>query len=766
MGKYLIFDLETETHSKYKRKASCFLQENWVVARGWKKQGDVRNSWTYHPAHDRTTFLHIPADVDLLVGHNLKFDLMWEMAQGNPELHSFYKRGGKIWCTQYAEYLIQAQQPAYQMCAMDDIIESYGGRKKIDEVKLLWEQGVKTSEIQEDILIDYLVGTEEEHRNSGDIGNTELIFLGQIRKAVAQGQVKMIQDRMDGLCCTTEMEFRGVKIDVREAGRALRERTAELQAVSAELAGHLPELPFEFNWGSGIQLSCLLFGGTVKYQQKANYVDDKTGELARYKAHEQWPIVNGEVLSPSAFEKCGLPQDTFVSGAKKGTPKYRKVEVQGELKERYTDFFYEFPGITEPNEKWKGAQTDAKDGPIYSTSSDIILELGTRGIPFLKALSTKNKLDKDIGTYYVKTKPNGEQTGMLTCVQPWDHMLHHKLNHSSTVTTRLSSSDPNLQNLTRNDLDDTGKMKSEVKAMFVSRFGAAGIMGEADYSQLEVVVQGVLSNCAALRADLNAKIDFHCKRVSAKFGITYEAAVEWCKNEDGPDYKAGKKERTKCKIFSFQRAYGAGAATIADETGMSVEEVKDLMEAEDRLYPGVVLFNAKVEAAVVKSAVPFKAVNEETGQWSTYRRGTWQAPTGTIYSWRTHNSPAFMRKRGVMDSFSPPELKNYPVQGFGGEVVQAVALGKLWRHFVSKDFYNWRAFLVNTVHDCVWFDMMLEVMHEVCADVKSIMESVPEFYNVRHGMQIDVPFPAEVEVGPNMLRLKHWHPPEDMRIAA
>jgi DNA polymerase-1 len=373
MGKYLVFDLETGTKTKHKRKASCFVEENWIVARGWKKQGAAQCSWSYHPTHDRTTYLTIDPDVDLLVGFNLKFDLLWEMAQGNPELHNFYKRGGRIWDCQYAEYLLFGQTPDVQMCSLDSRIESYGGKKKIDEVKLLWEAGVDTPDIQEDLLIDYLVGTEEEGRDGGDIRNTEIMFLGQIRKAVEQNQVKMIQDRMDGLLATTEMEFRGLKVDMVEARRALAERTKELEAVEKELEGHLPELPFQFNWGSRTHVSCLLFGGTVKYVRKANYTDEKTGELARYKATADWPLFGGEARSLDSvlfdneremyFDIVGnwkpslepgnpniVPevnkryQDTFVSGAKKGQPKFRKVEVQGELKERLTDFFHRAGG--------------------------------------------------------------------------------------------------------------------------------------------------------------------------------------------------------------------------------------------------------------------------------------------------------------------------------------------------------------------------------------------------------------------------------------
>lgn len=751
---YKVFDLETETHSSYKRKASPFDERNWVVARGWKNQGDTVCSWTYHPTHDRTTTLEIEDHITMLVGFNIKYDLLWEMAQGNESLRRFYKRGGRVWCCQYAEYLLRAQHPDAHMASLNDTAPKYGGTTKIDEVKALWDAGVLTSQIPEDLLIDYLVGTPEEGRNGGDIRNTEIVFLGQIKKALAQGQLKMIQDRMDGLCCTTEMEFNGLKVDVREAGRRLKVLEGDLLAVEQELVGYVPaDCPFEFNWGSRVHASCLIFGGTVKYQKQAPYLDEATGEFARKKATEDhWLLLDGTTTDLEPGDNSKHLYAKYLSGKKKGEYKRKKVDVLGEIKTKYQDFFYTFPRTTEPKEDWATKNTDGYGAPIYSTSGDIIVELALRNVPCIKALRSKQKLDKEIGTYYVKKDAKGELSGMLTCVQRHDHFIHHKLNHTSTVTSRLSSSDPNGQNLPRGD-------KSEVKAMFVSRFGDDGECIEADYSQLEVVVQGVLSGDEQLCEDLRNRVDFHCKRVAAKFKntashITYEYALDWCKNEDHPDYKNGKKERTKCKIFSFQRAYGAGAPTIAEETGMSIEETQALMQAEDELYPGIVTFNASIETAVIKSAEPFQALGED-GKWKTYRRGYWQAPTGTLYTWRSYDAPEYARKRGKTDTFNPPEMKNYPVQGTGGEFVQGT-LGRLWRHYVANDNYGGKAFLTNTVHDCVWADAHKTVRDEVARDLKRIMEDIPAFYNERYGMNITVPFPVEVEYGPNMNKLHHW----------
>jgi len=778
MGKYLVFDLETETWASHKRKANCFDTRNWVVMRGWKVQGDTRGYASYHPTHDRTSTLHIPDDITLLVGFNIKFDLLYEMAQNNKSLRRFLKRGGAIWDCQYAEYLLRGHTQDVQMVALDDIIENYGGRKKIDEVKLLWEAGVRTSEISESLLADYLLGTHAEMRNSGDIGNTELIFLKQISLAVQQGQLLMIQDRMDGLLCTTEMEYNGLKVDIECAKARLKVLTVDLQKQTTVLKESLPPLPWEFNWNSRTQVSCLIFGGTVRYQVREPYLDEASPDgWARLRTKEtNWYLKSGELTSipPDAYpllsqERAQYKQ--FTSGAKKGAYKTKQVDGWGEKKIKWQDRFHVLPRQAEPRAEWKGAETDAADKPIYSTSGEVIEELLTEtDLPFLKAYDRLNELTKEIGTYYVTVNGKGEVKGMLTCVIPELHILHHKLNHTSTVTTRLSSNDPNLQNLPRVDADNDGIAKSEVKRMFVSRFGKDGRMVEIDYSQLEVVVQGVLSNDPQLRADLRARKDFHCIRVAAKHHITYEEAVQWCK--EGVSFPAleaknitGKSERTKCKIFSFQRAYGAGAAKIALTTGMPKSEVEELIVNEDNLYPGVKKFNEMVEMEVNASAEPFNAFCDIQQRWRVFRKGYYKAPTGTRYAFRTYDAPDYVKKRGKDQTFSPTQLKNYPVQGTGGEFVQAI-LGRLFRYFAANDNWNDKALLVNTVHDCVWLDVHVDHIHEVVPQVIKIMESIPEYFNNRYGMNIDVPFPVEAELGLNMMDLHHYSEEEDFKEAA
>lgn len=767
---YMAFDNETETHHRYKRKSNPFIPENYIVERGWIVEGDPQNSWKYFNSKAEVTPIVIPDNVDELWGFNLKFDLLYEMnvpGGGYEAIRNFIKRGGRIWDGQYAKYLIEAQQEAFQMCSMDDIIESYGGRKKIDGIKELWNAGVLTSQIDKDLLTDYLVGTVEEHRNSGDIGNTVLICKGTIEEAKRLGMYTAIQRRMDGLLCTTEMEFNGLKVDVVRAKADMQKRMAELADVEKRLEQHISFIPPEvnFNWGSPVQISCLLYGGTIRYEKQDTYIDEKTGELARLKAEAPWPLFRDKAIDPSKLPERGfvlqedgswkhpaLDQDRFKSGKKEGVPKFRKVAVEGALKVKYQDFFFTCPGVTKPEEAWKSSLTDGMGGPVYGCGADIVEELGTRDVPFLKDFTLRAKYTKELGTYYARyDEKKNTYVGMLTCVDPTSLTVHHKLNHVNTATTRLSSSEPNMQNIPRGD-------KSDVKAMFVSRFGLKGRMLEIDYSQLEVVVQGWLSGDKQLVEDLCNRIDFHCKRVSAKFGCTYEEALFWCKSDEykstnPAEAKFWKGRRTGVKEFSFQRAYGAGAAAIAYATGMPKEDVEQLIINEDAMYPGIQKYNDAVATEVNHTATAFR---DPSRGFRMYRRGTYQAPTGTLYSFRTWDSPDYMRKKGITESFSPPELKNYPIQGTGGEVVQLV-LGMLLRLFYKRNNWDGKAFLVNTVHDCVWIDCHEDVYKEVAEMAVKTMENIPAYLKHFFNINCPVPFPVEAEAGLNMLELGHIH---------
>lgn len=768
----LTFDLETENYKLNKRLASPFDPRNYIVQAGWSVNGGPPQE-KYYTEYHRDPVL--PIDIiskmgkgDMYIGFNIKFDALW--VWNEPEFQASLKRGATIYCGQYAEYLLGGHTQDVQMCSMNDIAESYGGGCKIDAVKEMWDDGVLTSQIPRNLLTDYLIGNGELVGDIvGDIRNTWLIYCGQVARMKAHHPKEfrtMLKFRMDGLLATCEMEYNGVHCS-QEIGEELRvDLVSELDKATKSLEEFIPELPPElvFNWSSNTHKSCLIYGGVVKYLKWLAHTDENNN-MSYVQKTEKWPLFYSDAVPPDeciqagalfvrevpegqGFEHKGKwyqAQDTFKSGKRANEGKFKNIKVDDldKPKGAQQPHYFKFDGYIKPHHTWQSESTDAYGQPLYKTGAKVIDKLKARGLPFTNALTKRIGLDKDLGTYYWKEDKKGNRKGML-CLVDILGIIHHKLNHTSTVTSRLSSSDPNLQNIPRGD-------KSDVKKMFTSRLGEAGCMAEIDYSQLEVVVQGVLSRDKQLMADLNNKVDFHCKRLAFKLKEDYDFVWGKCHTEKDPEYKLW---RTDIKQFSFQRAYGAGAQTISDDTGIPKSEVDALIAAEEIMYPEVIQFDKMLEATINDHRIATSEKLFINGVAFTRGESHWDSPTGTRYIWREGITPDFMHQHGKYTGFSPPERKNYPVQGFGGEIVQTM-LGVVFRHMLEQDRYNNEVLLVNTVHDCVWLDGTKERINEVALTVQNILESVPEvFNNAFPELNIEVPFPCETEVGKDMFTME------------
>lgn len=758
--KYHIVDLETENHEYFGRFASPWHPDNFIVAYGWKDKGDTECRYEYLSHKDlQSTEYKIPDDCDVIVGHNLRFDLTWLWK--HPSFKPFIERGGKVWCTQYAEYLLEGHDEDFHMNKLENVAVLYGGTKKVDAVKAMWDDGKLTSQIPKDLLIDYLVGTKEELRNGGDIGNTEKIYLGQIERAKELGMVNIIEARMDGYLATTEMEYNGINVDMSVAMQEYANERVKLNKVFSLLNELAPtnNVPAgcEFNWGSTTQVSAILFGGAIKYEWSDHYVDDATGELARSQVDvPHWYLTDGDFLrvdkDPDALDERIV---RYQSGKRKGEAKSKKIKLpEGKLKKKVFRQIVQFPRQVAPKPEWRSSRVDAKGFPLYSTSSEVLEELMNADNAVAKAYTEWRGLTKNIDTYYIKvtqsktkdgeTKVN--QSGMLSHVKP-DGIINHYLNHTSTVTSRMSASKPNCQNIPRGDT-------SRVKTMFRSRF-PNGVMIEADYSQLEVVIKGALSRDPNLLRDLRAGVDFHCKRVGLKNGISYEEAYDLCKVQEIPKWSS---ERTKCKIFTFQREYGAGVATLAATTGMTEDEVNTLIKAEEKEYPLSSNFWEKVKESVLMTVEDLR-IDFQHGGHKMIKRGYWTAPSGTRYAFRSEDSPEWMTKNGGdSQTFKPTKLKNYPVQGSGGEVMQ-VQLGVLFRACVKRGFWSLnpeaRALLCNTVHDCAWGDCQEDTHEEFGALIRKHLEDVPNTFKHKFNVDYPVKFPVDVEYGRDMMDMSH-----------
>ena len=780
---YATWDTETTIKTSFKRKANPFDPDNWVVTHGWKHKGDSGvTEYRFGNQRPGPGWLKpVLSGCRLLIGFNIKFDLLHALQDpDNLEAWMDYVAGGgNVWDCQLAEYLLEGMGQADHMLSLDETAPRYGGNVKVDEVKVLWNAGVNTPDIDPELLSRYLCGGEDENGEwqLGDVENTEKIALAQIERARGCGQLNSILLNMGALIFTTEAERNGMFVDKQAGMRIAADLKLQVQALKLALSEFLPALPFEFNWGSPAQKSALIFGGTVQYESREYVHADGSTTLCDEYGADSPPLVyvskdethylldNGSTMECAAWDQAFWDEQVvanrtlFTSGKNKGEPKTKKVKVPDltRPKSRACKAPFTFPRITDPKDKWKNDSG-------WSTSSEIIEELGSRNIPFLKVMAQYQKLSKDLGTYYYSLDKDGKATGMLTLVNELG-IIHHMLNMTSTVTGRLSSSNPNLQNIPKGN-------KSEVKTLFKSRFGAwvtddygtqvwvsHGKIIQSDFTSLEIYIQALLTKCQQLIADLKAGLDMHCLRLANTEGRDYAEVLKLAKGYvdnlgtfHAPisewDYK-----RTDSKVYSFQAAYGAGDAKIAETTGMPIERVAALRAADDARYPEI---NAYFDARALeikanrkpwRSGVPHPDIR---GLLCNLGKSCVRTPDGKLYSYLESPSPEYLAKRGVLSSFSPTEIKNYEVQGEGGEWAKAA----MW--LSVREFYRLRNFgglglLVNQVHDAEYADADDSVAFEVATTLHACMEAASDFMEFWFKWEIPVPVPSDTSWGTSMM---------------
>lgn len=551
------------------------------------------------------------------------------------QFEAFLKRGGRVFCTMHGEYIASDFQSMYP--SLDETAPKYGGTHKVDGVKILWEQGVLTSQIDPMLLHDYLV--------NGDIPNTALCFYGQCATFAQRGQMQYVWERMDALLAWAYCEWFGLFVNMPIARKNQEEQEQRIREIKQELQQYIPkDLPetLDFNFGSDFHMSALVYGGPIKYRKKVPYDPPQYVKADYWQVGDTWVAVDDIPAPPGAT--------TYKSGKNKGLPKVFRLDT-GEEKLKWEDDLYFCPGLVNIQElpeviqekyaergEFRQARTLQDGTPVYSTSTDTMEALARQGFEFCRLVNELGALEKDTGTYYLRTEYNEDGSvkklsGMLQYVIPQSPdgsgIIHHRLNTCSTVTGRLSGSNPNLQNLPR---DGT----SRVKQMFTSRYGAGGRITEVDYSALEVVMSCVHTGDRKLLSLLQNGTDMHCYRLAFKENKTYEEMYNLCHNADGPDYKYWKQQRTDIKPPSFAAQYGATAKGIAFATGCTVEYAQSFLDNEAKLFPDTIGFRAVIKEEVERTGAEGRMYREQAddGSYRLYRIGTWTSPAGARYSFR------------------------------------------------------------------------------------------------------------------------------------
>ncbi|AYU77082.1 mitochondrial DNA polymerase I protein B, putative [Leishmania donovani] len=348
-------------------------------------------------------------------------------------------------------------------------------------------------------------------------------------------------------------------------------------------------------------------------------------------------------------------------------------------------------------------------------SETVLASLHAHGVKPAGLLLQRQLLDRHTSTFL---QPS---TGGRLAILHRDGRVHQHIDMTATTTSRTVSAYPSCQNIPKDD-------KSSVRRLFVSRFGSKGRCVEVDYSQLEIVVLAILCNDANLTKDLNSGVDFHVKRAAFFSGLPYDEIYQGYKR-NVPKYV---KLRKTAKQFSFQRLYGAGVPLLHKTTGIPVKDLEASIQRENEEYPGIAQFHRIIRSVALRPNNP--------GLPTSFIA---EMPTGLRMSLRT---------RDVV--LNLPPIKNYPIQGYGAELAQMM-LGRLYRHFVRKDFYEDRAFLINFVHDSVWMDCHVDVLRECVTDTCRILGSVHEYVpKVFPGVKISVPLQVSASCGVDMCSME------------
>jgi DNA polymerase I-like protein with 3'-5' exonuclease and polymerase domains len=481
-----------------------------------------------------------------------------------------------------------------------------------------------------------------------DLLVTRAIATEQYKQAMVNGQLKLIQSQMKALQATTEMMFRGIHVDTKALNKYTVEVVNEYVASKLDLEDLVKDHVEDIN--SPKQWSQFFFGGEKKVKVKEEAGVYKNGKI-KYKT------VDKIVRIPSSI--------AYVPDAEK-TSKTGQISVDDSVLKDILD------NIT--------------DGKIKTITKELL---------------KYREVSKQLTTYV-----QGLSKHLI------GNKIHGKLNHTATITGRLSSTNPNLQNISNNP----------IKKIFTSRW-ADGKLVEVDFKQLEIVALAHLSRDSRLISDIEGGIDIHSALYKSMFGR-----------------EPTKEERKPFKSRTFQLVYGAGAKAISKQAGCSLDEAKLFIDTFYDRYPMV-----KHWQEAFAGIIDLKATHDTDpyGTKTAYRTAIYQTETGRRFYFQEYYNSYEWSKRTY--SFSPTEMKNYPVQGLATGDIVPMMLGVIWDKY--KD--NIDVKMINTIHDSVLFDVDSMAYDEFVTSIKEVLEQTHVYFEHTFGHPLALKLNASVSAGDN-----------------
>ena len=307
----------------------------------------------------------------------------------------------------------------------------------------------------------------------------------------------------------------------------------------------------------------------------------------------------------------------------------------------------------------------------------------------LSDLARDHEIVRLILDWREKSKIKSTYLDTLGPLRRGDGRVHTTYNQTITATGRLSSSDPNLQNIpTRSELGRT------VKTAFSA--GEGSVFLAVDYSQIELRLLAHLSGDEHLVRAFNEGEDFHAETAARVFGVPV--------SEVTPDL------RSRAKAVNFGIVYGQQAYGLSQSLHISMAEARDMIDRYYEAYPGVRTFLDNVVARA-----------KQTGY------------AETMYGRRRH-IPELKAKNPQLRGFGERTAMNHPMQGTAADIIK-IAMARVSRRLEEEGF---AAHMILQVHDELDFECPVDEVERLTAMVQDVME---------HVVDLRVPLIAEASTG-------------------
>jgi len=689
-------DVETTVCRNEKRiDNSPFNPDNYLVSCGAHFLGEDTGKYFFfkhdklecNPAKSKFELQSLLDMADILVGHNIKYDLLWLIEAG-------FMIECPVYCTMIGEYVLARGQKI--PLSLDETTK----RRKVtlkrsDLMEETFKKGIGYEAMDPDIVETY---------GRGDVISCLEVYESQLadyRKPEYIGLRKTRDMMNEMLLVLLDMERNGIHIDLSALDRVEKQFTEErntLQTRLYELARSvMGDTPINLN--SPAQLSEVVYSRRIpdknKWRKIFNIGLNVVGKplpRPRMSSKEFAKEVkdNTVIIKRTKGRRCddcrgvGTIQKTKKDGSPfKNRTKCASCQGSGVT---YTDTdkiagFCLMPSSVQ-DVSANGFSTDKK------TLNFLLSQAQRRNkkdaIEFLKGMSRLNALNVYLSSFCEGMRRNTRS----------NNILHTTYNQCITATGRLSSSDPNFQNQPRGGT-------FPIRECVVSRFEGGEIM-EADFSGLEFRVAGELSKDGQIYDDIMTGKDVH-KQTAA---IINEKDVE----------DITKDERQQAKAYTFAPLYGGQGAS-------EPPHVQEYFKKYFTIYEGLREWHDTLKKGVLKD-------------------GLVTLPSGRQFYW-----PNVERKQGGRITYAT-QIVNYPVQSFA--TADIVPLACIRANALIKNA-GIQSLFVLTVHDSIVVDVYPGEQEKVKQILIEAMEGVADEVSVRYDYDMVIPLAIEIKSGSNWL---------------